>query len=88
MEGAVTAYLLNLFDLACTLYALDMGAKELNPFMQSVPFMVFYKIVVVGGLLFWLASRSERVARKGIKACTVAYAALAVWHCVGISMMK
>ena len=83
----MTAYALNLFDLLCTLYALSMGAEELNPLMQSVQVLVAYKVVVVGGLLWWLSGRPERAARIGLKICTAAYAALAVYHVVGLILM-
>lgn len=39
-------YELNLFDLICTLYALSMGAEELNPLMQSIPVLIAYKIII------------------------------------------
>lgn len=84
----MTAYLLNLFDLACTLEALRQGVKEANPFMQSVPVMIFYKVVVVGGLLLWLSNRPERAARYGIRFCTAVYAVLALYHIIGISMIE
>lgn len=84
----MTAYFLNLFDLACTLEALRQGVKEANPFMQSVPVMIFYKIVIVGGLLLWLSNRPERAAKWGLRGCTAVYAVLALWHCMGISMMN
>ena len=35
----MTAYLLNLLDLAFTLYALSHGATELNPAMRCVPIL-------------------------------------------------
>ena len=54
-------YALNLFDLACTLVAVRMGAMELNPLMASVPVMVVYKLVVVGLLAAWLSRRMERI---------------------------
>lgn len=77
----MTAYILNLIDLAFTIHALRNGAVELNPFMRCVPIMVFYKIVIVGILLAWLSKRPERVALATI---TVAYAAVNVWHIINI----
>lgn len=79
-------YILNLFDLCCTLHAVSRWARELNPLMRNIPFMVFYKVVILGGLLRWLSQRREQAAIWGIKICTAVYAALAVWHCVGIIM--
>ena len=83
----MTAYVLNIFDLLCTLYALSMCAEELNPLMQSVPVLVAYKIIIVGGLLWWLSGRPEQTARKGLKICTTVYAALAVYHVVGLILI-
>ena len=54
----MTAYILNLFDLAFTLYALSHGAYELNPLMRNVPFQIFYKVVVVGFAIWWLRKRN------------------------------
>lgn len=79
---AVTVYLLNLFDLACTLLALRLGAMELNPLMASVPMIVVYKLAVVGLLAAWLARRRERIARLGLRVCTAVYAGLACYHLV------
>ena len=75
-------YLLNLFDLACTLAAVRMGAIELNPLMASVPVMVVYKLVVVGLLAAWLSRRREWIARFGLRLCTAVYAGMAVYHLV------
>ena len=80
----MTAYLLNLFDLLCTLYALRMGAEELNPLMRCIPIMVAYKVIVVGVLCWWLTKRKEKIALLGLWTCTVVYAALAVYHCAGL----
>ena len=71
-------YALNLFDLACTLYVLSMGAVEMNPMMSSVPVMVVYKLAVVGLLLAWLSRRREKLARAGLRLCTAVNAAIAL----------
>lgn len=84
----MTAYLLNLFDLACTLYVLDKGVEELNPLMRNVPFMIFYKVIVMYWMLVWLAGRKEKVARYGMKVITAVYGSLAVWHFAGICLMR
>ena len=76
------AYLLNLIDLACTLYALRIDAVELNPMMASVPVMVVYKLVVVGLLAAWLSRRREKLARIGLRLCTAAYTILACYHVI------
>lgn len=80
----MAAYILNLFDLACTLYALHLGVKEANPFMRCIPVQIVYKVFVVGGFLWWLSTRPERLAAWGLGLCTLAYAALAVHHCLGL----
>lgn len=81
-------YILNLFDLFCTLYALNLGASELNPLMQNIPVMIVSKVVIVGILCWWLSHRPERIARIGLWVCTAFYAALAVWHGAGIYMIS
>lgn len=80
----MTVYLLNLADLAFTLYALCHGAYELNPLMRNIPFQCFYKAVLVGALLWWLSTRQERLARFGKKALAAVFAAVDVWHIVNI----
>ena len=60
----MTAYILNLLDLAFTLHALSHGATECNPLMRCVPIMVAYKVLAVGGLCWWLSHRTEPVARR------------------------
>ena len=84
----VLLYALNLIDLACTLYALRIGAVELNPMMTSVPVMVVYKLVVVGLLAAWLSRRREWIARLGLWVCTVVYAGLAVYHLVCLILIR
>lgn len=77
-------YALNIFDLLCTLYAVRLGAEELNPLMAPVPVLIVYKIIIVGGLLWWLSGRTERAARKGFKICTAVYTALCIYHFYGL----
>lgn len=77
----MTAYLLNLFDLAFTLYALSHGASEANPFMRNVPTMIFYKVFVVG-VLCWVLAKLK--ARDALKFCTAVFAAVNVWHIFNI----
>lgn len=81
------AYLLNLIDLTCTLYAINIGAVELNPLMRCVPVLVVYKLVVVGALLWWLSTRRERAARYALYITTVVYSAVCLWHAVGLWMI-
>ena len=77
-------YVLNLFDLACTLAALSRGAVELNPLMQNVTVMVCYKVVIVWALLWWLSTRRERAARYALYVATVVYGAVDVYHIINI----
>ena len=86
----MTTYILNLFDLVCTLYVMSIGVAELNPLFrttQTVPVMIAYKVFLVGGLLWWLSHRTERIAHIGLKVCEAAYAAVAVWHIAGLVMI-
>ena len=78
------AYLLNLIDLACTMYALRIGATELNPLMTPVPVLMVYKIVVVGVLLWWLSRQRGRLVRVGLNICTVVYATLDLYHLISL----
>ena len=81
-------YTLNLLDLAFTLHALNKGVLELNPLMQRIHLMIFYKVFVVGALFWWLGKRKEKIARIGLKICTAVYAVLLAYHCVGLFYMK
>lgn len=74
-------YLLNILDLIFTLHAINNGGVELNPLMQSVPFMIFYKIIVIGALLLWLKKR-----KVNLMPITVVYAAVNMWHIYNIFM--
>lgn len=83
-RGAVIAYVLNLIDLSCTLWALRHGAVELNPLMRSVTAMVGYKVVIVWTLLWWLSTRRERAARYALYVAAVVYGAVDVYHIINI----
>ena len=78
------AYVLNLIDLFCTLWALRHGAVELNPLMRSVTVMVGYKVVIVWALLWWLSTRRERAGRYALCAAAVVYGAVDVYHIINI----
>ena len=84
---AVITYTLNLLDLFCTLWALQRGVAELNLLMRSVPFMVCYKVIIVGMLLRWLSTRKERMVQYALCSITVVYGAVCLWHVVGIWML-
>lgn len=77
-------YILNLLDLTFTLYAISLGCTELNPLMQSVPLMVAYKVIIVGGLCWWLSHRLDRIARWGLSICTVVYVLTNINHIVNL----
>ena len=76
----MTAYLLNLIDLFFTLYALEHGAVEANPLMQSVPIMIAYKVIVVGILCWWLHKQNSSAARLGLCVCAAVFAVVNIWH--------
>lgn len=78
------AYVLNLLDLFCTLWALHGGAVELNPLMQSVTVMVGYKVIIVWVLLWWLSTRRERAARYALYVAAAVYGAVDVYHIINI----
>ena len=85
----MSTYLLNLADLALTLYALRIGCCELNPLMQSVPAMVVYKTIIVGGLC-WVLHHFRKVTKKaerGLTLCAVFYGGLCIYHLFGILMI-
>ena len=75
----MTLYLLNLADLLFTLYAIRHGGTELNPFMQNIPFMIFYKTVIIGLLCWWLRKRINLLP------LTAVYAVVNVWHILNIN---
>ena len=86
----MTTYILNLFDLVCTLWVMSIGVGELNPLFRdpsTIPVMIVYKVFLVGGLLWWLSQRTERIAHIGLKVCMVAYVAVTAWHITGIAMI-
>ena len=78
------AYILNLIDLFCTLYAISIGVAELNPMMHSVSFMICYKVVIVGALLWWLSTRRESAARYALYVAAAVYGAVDVYHIINI----
>lgn len=75
---------LNWLDLICTLWALRRGCVELNPLMQSVTMMLWYKGAVVPLFALWLKHCGTREARRGLALCAIVYGAVCVWHAVGL----
>ena len=73
-------YPLNLLDLCFTLYAINHGIPEANPFMRNPVVMVFYKVFVVGVLCWWLSKREEKIARVGLLICTIYYGIINIYH--------
>jgi hypothetical protein len=80
----IIAYVLNLIDLSCTLWALHDGAVELNPLMREVTVMVGYKVIIVWGLLWWLSRQRERAARYALYVAAAVYGAVDVYHMINI----
>lgn len=80
----ITAYVLNLLDLFCTLWALHHGAVELNPLMREVAVMVGYKVIIVWMLLWWLSRQRERAARYALYVAAAVYGAVDVYHMINI----
>lgn len=80
----IIAYVLNLIDLFCTLWALHGGAVELNPLMREVTVMVGYKVIIVWALLWWLSRQRERAARYALYVAAVVYGAVDVYHIINI----
>ena len=78
------AYVLNLLDLFCTLWALRHGAVELNPLMRSVTVLVGYKVIIVWVLLWWLSHQRERAARYALCVAAVIYGAVDLYHLINI----
>ena len=76
----MTLYLLNLIDLIFTLYALSHGAVELNPLMRNVPFMIFYKTIIIGALIWWLSKR-----KANLLPLTAVFAVVDLWHIVNLA---
>lgn len=82
----MTLYLLNLADLALTLYALRHGGVELNPLLQNPTVMVAWKTVGVGVLCLLLSKLATnlKVARYGLQFCTAIYILTNLWHIVNL----
>lgn len=87
----MTAYILNLLDMAFTLHALEHGARELNPIVNWMigvhPWLFpFAKIVLVGVVLWWLnrESQTEPLARWGLKFLAGLYWLVILWHFINL----
>jgi hypothetical protein len=87
----MTAYILNLLDMAFALHALKHGGRELNPIVNWMigvhPLLfVFCKVVAAGVLLWWLnrESQTEPLARWGLKFLAGLYWLLILWHLINL----
>ena len=85
---SLITYILNLIDLAFTIYAIYNGATEVNPLMQCIPVQIFYKVFVIGIAILWLTRRPEAVAKHGLRAMTVVYSAVIAWHIVNLVYIR
>ena len=85
----VCGYLLNLFDLFCTLYWVNrygvgiegnpFGAAMLNDFL----FAVLYKVVLIGALLLFLHRNADKpISRIGSSLILAVYGVLAAYHII------
>lgn len=93
-SSVIPLYILNLCDLALTLYALQNGGVELNPLMQNPAVMVAWKTVGVGvlcGMLHVLSYdkrspvRAMILARRGLRIVTGVYALIIIYHLSALS---
>lgn len=73
-------YTLSLTGLACPLLALHLDIQKLNPLMAHIPVLIVYKLFAVGLLLVWLSQRQEKIARVGLRICTLVYTILDIYH--------
>ena len=73
-KNSMTTYVFNVLDLILTLYASSLGIAEINVFMQSVPFMVIYKLFVVGAACYILRGK------KILRFTAALYAVVDLWH--------
>ena len=89
-RNCVIAYTLNLLDLIFTLILFQFGATELNPLLQSTTFMIFYKTIVVGAILWLLSRQTTNIAIIGVKFILVFYSAVILYHlcCFGYVLLE
>ena len=83
------AYLLNLFDLACTYLFLERGGYELNPVARWLigihpAAFPFAKVFVAGVLcsLLHIIGKVEAKTQFALRAVTGYYAAIAVYYII------
>lgn len=74
------AYILNLADLAFSVYAINKGSTELNPLMQNPTVMILYKVIAMGFLLSWLSKRKEHIAVLGMRLVVIVYLIIDLYH--------
>ena len=81
---AMSSYLLNLLDLAFTLFAMGKGVAELNPLMGWLPVMILYKVGIVGLLCLFLSRQNVSITRRGLIGLSVVYAIVDLWHLINV----
>ena len=81
------AYILNLLDLALTLFILNTRGAEGNPAVSAMlaahPLLFpFVKVIVAGAMCFWLHRNAQTYAAAlwGLRAITAFYAAVCLWN--------
>lgn len=91
----MVAYLLNIVDMLFTMYVISDGGIELNPMVNTIleydgALFVFLKIVVAGVLFWWLERKAKlhKVAQQGLRAITIFYAILVLWHIVNFIIVR
>ena len=89
------AYILNLLDLALTLFILRTGGAEGNPavsvMLAAHPLLFpFVKIVVAGAMCLWLHNKAQTYAAAlwGLRAITAYYGAVCLWNIIIIIFGK
>ena len=57
----------------------------MNPMLQSVPFMIVYKVFIIGAFCLVLHRlREYKLARFGLKISTAIFAVVDLWHIINI----
>lgn len=85
----IVVYLLNLFDLFATMYLVSLFGSSvegnvIGKFLIETKLVYFFKIVVVGFLLFLIykLGHKREVANFCSKILFVVFAALSLYHCL------
>ena len=81
-------YLLNIFDLFCTLVLLGTGIfEEANPLMKNiinnVDITIFIKVFIIGTILLFIAryiKRDYKIANRLINITLISYICVSILH--------